>query len=286
MLTYKTISTLAAASLFIATGSFAQIKSPAASPLSKLDQVVGVTNFTVEYSRPGVKDREIYGALVPFGEIWRTGANATTKIAFDTEVTFEGQTVPAGQYVLFSIPSEDEWTVIIYGDTKVPNAAAYDSKNDVARFTVESIELSDSVENFTIGFDDLRDESATLYLDWANLRVPVGISVDTNALTAASIEAAMDSLDSWSARNFADAAEFYHKTGENPERALDWMEKAVSMNKNAFWWQHTYAKMLSDHGKTKQAIAAAEMSLKTAKASTGGDSGYIALNEALLASLR
>lgn len=116
--------------------------------------------------------------------------------------------------------------------------------------------------------------------------MPVGISVDTNALTAASIEAAMDSLDSWSARNFADAAEFYHKTGENPERALDWMEKAVSMNKNAFWWQHTYAKMLSDHGKTKQAIAAAEMSLKTAKASTGGDSGYIALNEALLASLR
>jgi len=282
----KTIPTFAAACFLGAAVSFAQIKSPAASPFSELEQVVGVTNFTVEYSRPGVKGRKIYGGLVPYDEIWRTGANATTKIAFDSAVTFEGKTVPAGKYVLFTIPGKDEWTVILYGDVDVPNAAAYDSGNDVARLAIKPVELAEAVESFTIGFDDLRDESATLFLDWANLRVPVAISVDTTALTAASIQSALSDIDAWSAGDFADAAEFYHETGKDREQALEWMEKAVSMNPNAFWWQHAYARMLADHGKTEEAIAAAELSLKTAKASSSGDSGYIARNEALLESLR
>jgi hypothetical protein len=285
MLKSKTFSILATTSLFCAAGSFAQIKSPAPSPSSELKQVVGVTNFTVQYSRPGMKGREIYGELVPYSKIWRTGANAPTKIAFDTEVTFAGTAVPAGEYVLFTIPTEDEWTVIIYGDSNVASAGAYDSKNDVARVSVEPVELSSTVENFTIGFDSLRDESAILFLDWDNVRVPVEVTVDTTGQTSASIQSSMSSIDTWTARNFADAAGFYHKTGKNPELALEWMEKAVSMSKNAFWWQYGYAKMLADLGQTQKAIAVSEMSLKAAKASDG-DSGYIARNEALLAKLR
>lgn len=285
MLIPKTISLLATASLFAAASSFAQIKSPAPSPASELKQVVGVTNFTVQYSRPSVKERDIYGGLVPMNAVWRTGANAPTKITFDTEVSFGGQSVAAGEYVLFTIPTEDEWIVIVYSDTTVSGAAAYDSKHDVARVTVQPVELDRAVESFTIGFDDLRDESATLFLDWDTLRVPVEVTVDTNAFTAASIEAAMGDMDAWTARNYADAAAFYHETGKDSEQALEWMEKAVSMNKNAFWWQYGYAKMLSDLGHTEKAIAAAEKSLKTAKAAPS-DSGYIARNEALLAKLR
>ncbi|MGZ0655034.1 DUF2911 domain-containing protein [Coraliomargarita sp. W4R72] len=284
MLIPKTFPILAASILFTAVSSFAQIKAPAPSPYSELKQVVGVTDFTVQYSRPGMKEREIYGELVPYGDVWRTGANAPTKIAFDSEVTFEGNTVPAGEYVLFTIPTADEWTVIIYGDANVSSAGAYDSKNDVARFTVEPIERSNSVENFTIGFDDLADESATLFLDWDNVRVPVEITVDTTALTTASIQSSMSDIENWSARNYADAAEFYHKTGQDSKLALEWMEKALSMSPNAFWWQYGYAKMLADLGQTQKAITVSEKSLKAATAA--GNPAYVANNEALLAKIR
>ncbi len=284
MLIPKTFSILAAASLLGAVGSFAQIKSPAPSPYSELKQVVGVTEFSVKYSRPGMKGREIYGELVPYGKVWRTGANAPTKIAFDSEVTFAGSTVPAGEYVLFTIPTEDEWTVIVYGDTDVASAGAYDSKNDVARVTVEPVELSSAVENFTIGFDDLSDESATLFLDWSNVRVPVEVTVDTTGLTAASIQSSMSNIDNWTARNFADAAEFYHKTGKDSKLALEWMEKAISMSPNAFWWQYGYAKMLADVGQTQKAMTVSKKSLKAAKAAD--NAAYIARNEALLAEIR
>ncbi|HBR94683.1 DUF2911 domain-containing protein [Coraliomargarita algicola] len=280
----KTLSIVAAAILLGAAGSFAQIKSPAASPYSELKQMVGVTEFTVKYSRPGVKGREVYGQLVPYGEIWRTGANAPTKIAFDSEVNFAGSPIPAGEYVLFTIPAEDVWTVIVYADTEVPSAGAYDSKQDVARVKVEAIERPNSVENFTIGFDALRDESATLFLDWDNVRVPVQITVDTTALTAASIEASLANINDWGARDYADAAEFYHSNGKDSELALEWMHKAVSMSPNAFWLQYGYAKMLAEQGNTQQALMMAKKSLKGAQAA--GNAAYISRNEALLAKIR
>jgi hypothetical protein len=286
MIYYKTRYLLAVAAFLTGSSAFAQIKSPAASPLTELEQVVGITNFEVDYCRPSVKGRDIYGGLVPYGEIWRTGANAPTTIEFDTEVTFADQTLPAGEYVLFTIPGEAMWTVIFYGDSDVPNAAAYDPKNDAARISVAPIKLATAVESFTIGFDDLRDESATLFLDWADVRVPIQLSIDTASLTAASIRSSMDDMDDWTARDYANAAEFYHAQGIDSNQALQWMGKATSMNKNAFWWQHTYARMLADNEKKAEAIAAAERSLKTAKASTSGDFGYIARNQALLETLR
>lgn len=264
----------------------AQIKNPAPSPLSKLEQVVGVTQFSVEYSRPSVKGREIYGALVPYGEVWRTGANAPTKVSFDSEIEFGDETVPAGEYVLFSIPGPDEWTIILYGDTDVRGAGFYDAANDVARVTVQPVALEQPVETFTIGFDALRDESATFYLDWASTRVPVAIGIDTGALSLASLEAARADLSSWTARDYANASDIYVEQGKDLETATKWMGKAASMNDNAFWWQHSHAKLLAEQGMTEAAIAAAERSLAAAKASKGGDFGYIARNEALLESLK
>ena len=278
---------LSSAGLFASTCTLhAQVKTPAPSPFSELKQVVGVTEFTIQYSRPGVKGREIYGGLVPFDQIWRTGANATTKIAFDSEIDFGGKTIPAGEYVLFTIPGEDEWTLIVYGDTQVANAGLYDPKDDVARITVKPVGLEKEVESFTIGFDHLRDGSATLYLDWAKTRVPVETRVDTAALSLASIEASLDSMDTWTARDYASAATYYAEHGEDLDKATKWMGRAASMNEGAYWWQHRYAKMLADQGEIEAAIAAAEKSLATAKASEGGDNGYIKRNEELLATLQ
>ncbi len=277
---------IAAAVLAISVPLQAQVKTAAPSPSSELDQVVGITNFTVAYSRPGVKDRTIYGDLVPYGEVWRTGANATTKVKFDSEVTFGDKTVPAGEYVLFTIPGEDEWTVILYGDTEIANAGVYDEANDVARITVEPTKLDAPVETFTIGFQDLRDDSASLNLDWADTRISVPITVDTDALSAASIESAMENQDDWTARDYANAAEFYSENDLDLDQAATWMEKATTMNPDAFWWQHGYAQLLAKQGNTDAAKAAAEKSIATAEASEGGDFGYIQRNKDLISQLK
>ncbi len=264
----------------------AQIKTAAPSPAAELKQTVGVTDFAVVYSRPSMKDRDVFGDLVPYDSVWRTGANAPTKISFDSEITFGDKKVPAGDYVLFTIPGKDQWTVILYGDTKIAGAGLYDQKNDIARITVNPIELETPVETFTIGFDQLRDESATLFLEWDEVRVPVPITIDTKALSEASIEASLKSMDSWTARDYANAASFYAENGKDIEKATEWMKKAGEMNKDAFWWQHSYAQMLAKQGKKQEAIAAAEKSLATAKAAPGGDSGYIKRNQDLLAELQ
>ncbi|MFV0415876.1 MAG: DUF2911 domain-containing protein [Chthoniobacterales bacterium] len=264
----------------------AQVKTPAPSPASELKQTIGITDFTVAYSRPSVKERDIYGELVPYGSVWRTGANAPTKITFDSEITFGDKKVPAGEYILFTIPGDDQWTVILYGDTEISGAGLYDEKNDVARVTVKPEELDDEVETFTIGFDDLRDDSATLFLDWDDVRVPVPITIDTNALSGASLEAALKSIDTWTARDYANASDYYVANNKDLAQATEWMKKAAEMNKNAFWWQYAYAALLAKQDKKQEAIAATETALATAKAAPGGASGYVKKCEDLLAKLK
>ena len=188
--------------------------------------------------------------------------------------------------MLFTIPGKDEWTVIVYGDTAVSSTAAYDEKKDVARVMVKPVELKTPVENFTIGFDDLKNESATLELDWTNVRVPVEIGVDTASISEASINEAMKDMASWGAGDYASAATFYADNDRAPAKALEWMGKAVSMNDKAFWWGHAYAKMLAKQGKTAEAITAAEKSLAGAKAAPGNGDAYVKMNEELLATLR
>lgn len=285
MTNYSRTASFLACIALTATAS-AQIKVPAPSPASEVSQTVGLTKFKISYSRPGVKDRKIFGDLVPYGDLWRTGANAPTKISFDTDITFGGKPVPAGEYVLFSIPGKDEWTVILYGDAKVPNTAAYDETKDVARVMVKPVELSPKVENFEIGFDNLKNDSATLEIDWSTLRVPVEIGVDTDKISEASITEAVKNMDSWGAGDYAAGATFYADKDRDPAKALEWMGKAVSMNDKAFWWGHAYAKMLAKQGKKQEAIAAAEKSLATAKANPGNGDAYVKMNEELLSTLR
>lgn len=152
---------------------------PAASPLGKVYQRVGVTDVEVAYSRPGVKGRSIFAAegLVPYGKLWRTGANQATKISFSTDVMIGGKTVPAGTYAIFSIPGASEWTVIFNSNPDQGGTGNYEESKDVVRVTAASQELPFSVENFTIGFNNVQSTSAELIIYWDTALVSVPIKV-------------------------------------------------------------------------------------------------------------
>lgn len=149
---------------------------PRQSPNAVVGQTIGTTEVTVTYGRPSVRDRDIFGALVPYGEVWRTGANEPTVLSFSGDVTVEGEAVPAGTYALFTIPGDDEWTVIISSDTGQWGAMAYDDGNDVVRATVTPIE-GDDMEMMTITFENVTPTEGTLVLHWDEVRVPVTIGV-------------------------------------------------------------------------------------------------------------
>lgn len=172
----RLIAALAACALLATPLLHAQPKGPAASPAQTVTQVVGTTDVVVSYSRPGVKGREIYGGLVPFDKVWRTGANAATKITLAGDATIGGVEVPAGEYGLFTIPGENEWTVILSHDSGIWGAYDYDPANDFARFTVKPTRLKDAVETFTIGFSSFDEYEAVMHLDWAHTRVAFPIS--------------------------------------------------------------------------------------------------------------
>jgi hypothetical protein len=167
--------------LVFTTGLFAQapkVDFPSASPTASLKQHIGLTDIEIVYSRPGVKGRTIYGGIVPYDVVWRTGANASTKISFTTPMKFNGTEVPAGRYALYTIPSEKEWTVIISRDTNSFGAFGYKQENDLVRFKATPVKLAEPVETFTIDINDIRDKSATLNLIWEKTRVPIKLEVE------------------------------------------------------------------------------------------------------------
>ena len=168
------------------------INFPAASPACTLKQRVGLTDIEIVYSRPGVKGRTIFGGIVPYGQVWRTGANQATKITFSTPVKLEGNEIPAGTYALFTIPGENEWTIIINKNTNQWGAFQYNTKDDLVRFKVTPVTLADTtVETFAIEFNRIRDESAVLELVWEKTVVPIRLDVDVASKLVPQIEAAM-----------------------------------------------------------------------------------------------
>src|SRR5262245_42770747 len=189
----------------LATGLFAQapaapaVSFPDPSPNATVKQRVGITDIEINYGRPSMRGRVIFGGLEPYGKVWRTGANNATKVSFSTAVKFGGADVPAGTYALFTIPERGgEWTVIL---NKVPDrwpwgSYSYDTKNDLVRVKVATVPLAQPVETFAITFSDLADAStATLNLMWENVRVPVKIQVDLVGQVQPALEALMASAE-------------------------------------------------------------------------------------------
>ncbi len=272
-----------ACSLTLSLTSTAQIQTPQPSPTATLTQKVGLTDVEVVYSRPGMKSRTVFGGLVPYGEVWRTGANASTKVSFSDDVTVGGQSVPAGQYALYTIPGEKEWTIIIHKNTTLGGSAGYDQKEDLCRFSAP-VKEGCMTETFTIDFHTLTTTGAMMSLAWDDVKV--SFPIETKAMEMVEEQIKEILVEGPSAGTYYNAARFYLDQEKNLDQALVWINKACEKRPDAFWYTHQKAQILAKLGRTKEAIAAAEASMAAAKASEDGDFGYVASNEALIAELK
>jgi len=263
----------------------AHIDFPAASPAATIRQRVGLTDIEVVYSRPSLRGRVMIGGINPYGEVWRTGANSATRITFSTPVTFGGSPVDAGTYELFSIPGRDEWTVILQKAMKQWGAYTYDPKNDVVRVKAPATPRVEPVETFTIGFNDLTDESATFYLLWDKVRVPVTLKVDVVGVVVPQVKAAMEGPGR---KPYLQAAMFYLDHDIDLPTASAWVDAAIAEKPDElFYYYYQKARILAKLGDNPGAQAAARQSTELA-AKEGGPTKdeYLRLNEAVIAGLK
>jgi len=225
----RTVASLLLTVVPLATPLFAQnktdFKMPATSPAATVTQQVASTDITVTYARPAVRGREIFGALVPFDEVWRTGANAATKISFSTPVTVGGKKLAAGDYEVFTIPRKSEWTIILQEAGKQWGAYRYDTANDAARFTVKPVKLTAPVESFTISIDDIEPAAATLNIAWELVRVPVPITIDVKETVVPALEARLKTAET---KPYLQAAMFYYDNDLDIDRAAEVIALAVA----------------------------------------------------------
>lgn len=247
-------------------------RTPQPSPAASVMQTVGVTDFTVTYSRPSAKGRTLYGdspALVPYGRIWRTGANAATTLQASTDFMFGGKKVPAGTYSLFSIPQGGQWTVILNKDAKA-GEGNYKESGDAARVMVAPASATDFLESFTIGFSNLTDSTAHLNIGWGAVNVPVPIEIMTTDITMAAMDkAVMDKPED--PNTLQNAAGYMLTKGKNLNQALAMTDKAIGL-KETFRNVWLKAQILAKMGKVAEAIPLAQKALAMGK--TSGDSAF------------
>ncbi|MBC7949526.1 MAG: DUF2911 domain-containing protein [Chitinophagaceae bacterium] len=267
-----------AAGLFLV--SEAQLKTPAASPTQTVKQDFGLSTVELTYSRPGVKGRKIFGDIVPYGNVWRTGANSATTLTFGDDVTIGDKKIPAGKYGLLTIPDKNNWIVIISKQTDVTSPAAYKPDQDIVRVTTPVKRMKDNAETFTIQFTNIRPNSLDLQILWAKSAVVVPINTDVDSKVMAAINTAMKT----DKPPYYAAALYYMENGKDLNQALDWFNKAVEANPQAFWIQHQWANCLAKLGKKSEAKAAAQRSKELAIAAKNDD--YVKLNDKLLAQLK
>ena len=264
------------------------IAFPAASPACTLKQRVGLTDITVVYSRPSVKGRDIFGGIVPYGVVWRTGANQATTLTFSTPVKLEGHEIPTGTYSLFTIPGRDEWTIIINKNANQWGAFQYTNKEDLLRFQVTPVTLRDtSIETFAIEFNHIRDESALLELVWDKTVVPIHLTVDVSDKLVPQIEAAMAAPGKKSEFLYFQAATFYYDHDLDLKKALEWVNAGLANNPRiAYEILHLKAEILAKQGDKAGAIAAAKQSTELAIKAEGPGSSFVKMNQDLISSLQ
>lgn len=252
----------------------AQIKTPAPSPYSKITQVVGLTEVTVEYSRPSMKGRKIFGDLVPFDKVWRTGANARTKVTFGDDVTIGIDTLKKGTYALLTKPNAEAWDVYFYTDYAGGGAPQnWDDAKVALKTTVKPEMVPMPIETFTLTIDNLKDDGALLGLLWENLYIGVPFNVPTDAISSKSIK---DIMSGPSANDYYGAASYYRNKGRDLNQALIWVTKATQLNPDAFWMQREKSLIHAALGDKKSAISAAKISL--AKAQEAKNDDFVKMN--------
>tara|TARA_B110000046_G_scaffold38722_1_gene42594 strand:- start:1896 stop:2810 length:915 start_codon:yes stop_codon:yes gene_type:complete len=253
-----------------------KITTPQPSPLGKISQRVGLTDIDIEYSRPGVKGRAIFGDLVAYGKTWRTGANANTKVTFSSDVTIDGQTLKAGSYGLYTIPNKDTWEVMFYSEVDNSGVPSdWDDTKVAVKTTLAVIPMPMNIETFTIAFDDVKSTSTVIGLLWEKTYVGIKIEVPTDQMVSANIDAVM--AGSPKSGDYYNAAMYYSQQDKDIKKANEWMEKAMSMiEKPGFWQLRQQSLIYAKMGNTDKAIATAKESLEAAKAAK--NDAYIKMN--------
>lgn len=254
----------------------AQINTPQPSPFSKIEQVVGLTDVTLEYSRPSMKGRTVFGDLVPFGEVWRVGANANTKITFSNDVMVGGKTLKAGDYAIYVTPKEKSWDVMFYADaTNWGTPEKWDESKVAAKVSVNVMPMPMKVETLTMNFDDLTSNSATLGIMWSNVYAGVKFEVPTDKMVSSAIEKTMKGPG---AGDYYASAVYYLQEGKDIKQAKEWMDKAMSMSeKPAFYQLRQQSLIYAKAGDKKGAIEIAKKSLAASEAA--GNMDYVKMNK-------
>ena len=256
------------------------LKMPSPSTTQSIKQEFALTTVELSYSRPNMKGRKIFGDLVPYNAVWRTGANSATTISFADEVIIGDKKVPAGKYGLLTMPGATEWTVIITKQLDVTSPAAYKADQDVVRVTAKVDALPFSMETFTITFDNVTATTMDLWIAWEKTAVSVPIKMEVDAKVMAQIDNAMNKDN----KPYFQSAMYYMESGKDLAKANMWFDKAIEQNPTAFWIYYNKANCLAKMGKKSEAIATSNKSIELATAAKNDD--YIALNKKLQASLK
>ncbi len=267
---------LSVAAAAIGVGASAQ-DLPKTSPHGEVEQVIGLTKVDVDYSRPSVRGRQVFGDMLPFGKLWRLGANMNTTIEFDGPVVIEGNTLEKGKYSMFAIPDKEYWTLIFNKNTQLWGEGDYKQAEDVMRMKAK-VEPCEFTETLIISFDDVKDDQARMDIRWEKTRVSVVIKADATQQGIANIKEAMSKPDI-KAGAYNSSASFALDRNVMTKEALDWASKAVKMDPK-FYYIHTLARAQAANGLMKEAAATAQQSMEAAK--KAGDMAYVKKNEALL----
>ncbi len=270
-----------AAALLMGTAALnaQQLTTPQPSPTQVIKQNFGVGSVELNYSRPAKKGRKVMGDLVPFGKVWRTGANSATTLTFSDDVNIGGKDIKAGKYGLLTIPNADKWTIIITKDVNVSSPAAYKQENDVVRVDAPVIKLPFSVESFTINFADLTGSSCNVQMMWENTLVQFAVNANTDAKVMAQIDNTMNKDN----KPYFNAASYYYDNGKDLNQALTWVNKALETNKEAFWMHLLKARIHSKLGDKAAAKAAAAACKEYAEKAKNDD--YVKMANELMAGL-
>lgn len=259
----------------------AQIDMPQASPRAILQTKVGLTDVTVDYSRPGLKgrDKKIFGDLIPYGEVWRTGANESSKVTFKDSVKIDGKVLPAGTYALYTIPGANEWTVIFSNNTELWGDNGYQQSDDALRVNVKPQTIPYPKETFTIDFAEYTNNGANLTITWDNTQVvvPVEAEVDSKVMAQISEKLQAKEVAPWT---YFQAANYYFQNKKDMNQALQWINTALQGQEH-FVFYNVQSKILAEMKQFKEAIKAAEKSKELAQKENNRD--YVKMNEELIA---
>ncbi|MEO5717597.1 MAG: DUF2911 domain-containing protein [Chthoniobacterales bacterium] len=268
-------------------GAEKEVQFPDASQHATVTQRVGLTDISVDYSRPNVRGREIFGGLVPYDTVWRTGANAATRIKFSDAVKIGGKDLAAGEYAFFTIPGKEKWTAIFSKNVKTWGAYDYKQDTDALRVEVTPTTLANPVESFTIDFDNLKDDSAIIALEWDKTRVPIELTTDTMEKVNQQIETAQKDPAALPPSFYYQAASFKLDHDTDLEQASKWIDVAIEKQQPARYFMYQKkAQIEAKLGRKAEAKAAAEKSIELLKAEKEPDASAIRNSQLIIDGLK